>query len=269
MLTRVISAVAAVGLIALITIYGKTEGLKYFCVFMATMATLEYRRLIFSRFEWPLHLQVAFVLVSMITFFATLGDPQWAPVALGIGAAIYFAIAVLLIRTPEDLNDVLSICGMSCVGFLYCGLFSGLATSVLNFRNGPVWLFGLMAVVFTGDTFAYLFGRVFGKRKLLEPVSPKKTVEGALGGLFGSALAGAIIGTFFIDTKPIFPFIILALTTGAFAQIGDLFESLMKRVADVKDSGAIMPGHGGVLDRIDGLLFAAPVYYVLARFLVL
>ncbi|MEK7357644.1 MAG: phosphatidate cytidylyltransferase, partial [Bdellovibrionota bacterium] len=153
------------------------------------------------------------------------------------------------------------------MGFFYCGIFPGLTVHVLRMENGSTWLFGLLAIVFTGDTFAYLTGRFFGKRKLLEAVSPKKTVEGCLGGLGGSAVAGLVLGLFFLHDQPLWALVLTALVTGLFAQVGDLFESLLKRIADVKDSGAIMPGHGGILDRVDGVLFAAPIYYVLARFL--
>jgi phosphatidate cytidylyltransferase len=132
-------------------------------------------------------------------------------------------------------------------------------------ENGQIWFFGLLAMVFAGDTFAYFTGRNFGKNKLLEAVSPQKTIEGAIGGLVGSAVAGGALAYFFLPHIPIVSLMGVALVTGIFAQVGDLFESLLKRVAEVKDSGSIMPGHGGLLDRVDGVYFAAPVYFVLVQ----
>ncbi|MBL7687488.1 MAG: phosphatidate cytidylyltransferase, partial [Bdellovibrionaceae bacterium] len=95
-----------------------------------------------------------------------------------------------------------------------------------------------------------------------------KTVEGAIGGLFGSAIAGVVIAQYLPQHTTSATMIAAAVVTGGFAQIGDLHESLLKRVADVKDSGSIMPGHGGILDRLDGVLFAAPVYYSVVSFLI-
>jgi phosphatidate cytidylyltransferase len=116
-----------------------------------------------------------------------------------------------------------------------------------------------LAVVFSGDTCAYLVGVLFGKTKILPLVSPKKSLQGSLGGLLGSTLAAVVCWKFMFQDKDLDNLVVLAFVSGFIAQFGDFFESLLKRVADVKDSGSIMPGHGGVLDRIDGVLFASPV----------
>jgi phosphatidate cytidylyltransferase len=227
------------------------------------------------RFSPPPHLEIVFAISTAIIFFASLGEYFWCLSALAIGTVSFLAMSLLEVRCAEDLPPTLQLQSMGVLGFLYCGLFPGLAVRfLLQYQQnqqdrGAIWLFGLMAIVFTGDTLAYIFGRAIGRHKLLEAVSPKKTIEGAIGGLIGSALAGAVLGIFFLPDRPLWAIVLTALTTGAFAQVGDLFESLLKRVAEVKDSGTMMPGHGGILDRVDGLLFAAPVYYVLARFLVL
>jgi phosphatidate cytidylyltransferase len=268
MMTRVISALVAVLIVAAAVFFFKATGLRYICAFVAIGSTLEYWRLTFARGQWPRHIQAAFVMICLLIYAVSAFDVAWSGVAFAAGTAVYFGMALLTISSAENLSEVLQICGMSAVGFLYCGLYAGFATSLLSFAEGPIWLFGLMAIVFSGDTCAYLAGRAFGKNKLLEPVSPKKTIEGAIGGLAGSLLAGLVLGIYFLGDRPLAAVVIMAVTTGAFAQIGDLFESLLKRVAEVKDSGSLMPGHGGILDRVDGLLFAAPIYYVLARFLV-
>jgi phosphatidate cytidylyltransferase len=133
---------------------------------------------------------------------------------------------------------------------------------------GVQWLFVIMLIVMTNDSAAYYTGSAFGKHRLYPLVSPKKSIEGAVGGLFGS-LGGTILAkcTFF----PQLTFgdaIVTAVVIGTVGQAGDLFESLLKRCFGVKDSGTLIPGHGGVLDRMDSILFAAPItyYYVIFFF---
>lgn len=135
--------------------------------------------------------------------------------------------------------------------------------SLIYFRPlGRAWVFFLLAVVFAGDTGAFYAGKAMGKHKLHPRVSPGKTWEGAVGGWIGSL----IVATVFLVFVPLRPLNlqVLALVTllSAAAQIGDLAESLLKRNHGIKDSGQILPGHGGLLDRIDGLLFAIPILFV-------
>jgi phosphatidate cytidylyltransferase len=125
-----------------------------------------------------------------------------------------------------------------------------------------------MLIVMTNDSAAYYIGSAFGKNRLYPLVSPKKSIEGAIGGLFGS-LCGTMLSKFiFFPQLTFLDAVITALVIGTVGQTGDLFESLLKRSFGVKDSGTLIPGHGGVLDRLDSILFAAPVtyYYVLFFF---
>jgi phosphatidate cytidylyltransferase len=127
--------------------------------------------------------------------------------------------------------------------------------------QGHLWIFFLLAVVFACDTGAFYFGKTFGKHKLHRRVSPGKTWEGAIGGLFSSLLA-AMLFLKFIDLHPFnVTLVLMVLTLAIASQIGDLAESVIKRDQGVKDSGNILPGHGGILDRIDGLLFAIPILF--------
>lgn len=269
MQARVISAVIAVLLLIVLYWTLGTTGIFAICALGVLACVREYSRVALHRFKPPIHIEIVFAALTFIIFIATVQtDFRWCVAALTIGSVSFLAMALMTINAVDDLAPTLQVQSLGLLGFLYCGIFPGMAVRLLNLEKGSVWLFGLMAVVFSGDTFAYLAGRMFGKRKLLESVSPKKTIEGSIGGLVGSGLAGAVLAIFFIPDRPALAVVFMALTTGAFAQVGDLFESLLKRVADVKDSGSMMPGHGGLLDRVDGLLFAAPIYYVLARFLV-
>ncbi|CAA9201166.1 hypothetical protein FLA105534_03453 [Flavobacterium bizetiae] len=137
----------------------------------------------------------------------------------------------------------------------------------------PKIIIGLFVLIWTNDTFAYLVGKSIGKHKLFERISPKKTIEGFLGGVVFAAFAGFLISKLYIQPNPEFSsksiliWTIIALIVSVFGTIGDLIESKFKRVAGVKDSGAIMPGHGGVLDRLDSVIFVAPIIFLFYQIL--
>ncbi|MDD3005087.1 phosphatidate cytidylyltransferase [Flavobacterium sp.] len=137
----------------------------------------------------------------------------------------------------------------------------------------PKIIIGLFVLIWTNDTFAYLVGKSMGKHKLFERVSPKKTIEGFIGGIVFAAFAGFLISKFYIQPKPEFSdksiliWMIIALIVSFFGTIGDLIESKFKRIAGVKDSGSIMPGHGGILDRLDSVIFVAPFIFLFYQIL--
>jgi len=137
----------------------------------------------------------------------------------------------------------------------------------------PKIILGLFILIWTNDTFAYIVGKSMGKHKLFERVSPKKTIEGFIGGVVFAAFAGFLISKFYIQPKPEFSsksiliWTIIALIVSIFGTIGDLIESKFKRIAGVKDSGSIMPGHGGILDRLDSVIFVAPIIFLFYQIL--
>ena len=267
MKTRIISAVVALLILIAVFYFFRQDGLFFAVAVVGFGCVYEYSRLTFAKLDVPKHLRIVFWVLSAIVLLATAFTDMYAMPALAIASVCFFTMSLLTIDSSAELPIVLQLCSFACLGFVYTGVFSGMVMKILGLPNGIVWLFGLLAIVFAGDTLAYLTGRFFGKTKLLEPVSPKKTIEGSMGGLVGSAIAGFVLGKFFLNQLPLPWLVLTALATGAFAQVGDLVESLLKRVADVKDSGSIMPGHGGMLDRVDGVIFAAPVYYALALYL--
>ncbi|HJV34109.1 phosphatidate cytidylyltransferase [Geomonas sp.] len=153
------------------------------------------------------------------------------------------------------------------MGFLYVPLLLSHLVLLRLLPHGISWLFLIMVIVMSGDSAAYYVGSAMGKTKLYPQVSPKKSVEGSLGGLAGS-LVGALISKFtYFPELSFLDCLATALLLGVLGQLGDLFESLLKRSCGVKDSGTIFPGHGGVLDRLDSILFAAPAAYYYAYFL--
>jgi phosphatidate cytidylyltransferase len=164
-----------------------------------------------------------------------------------------------------DTSGALPTAAISAFAPMYIGVPLGLiaATRWMLGREAALLLILTVAV---SDTFQYYSGRLFGRRLLAPVVSPKKTIEGAIGGFLGAALALALIGAWWLPQMGIEARIVLGFAIAAVGIIGDLFESLLKRSVSMKDASAIIPGHGGVLDRIDALLFAAPVFYVFVRY---
>lgn len=137
---------------------------------------------------------------------------------------------------------------------------------IANYLNvfTPFLLLGAFILVWVNDSFAYLVGKNFGKQKLFPSISPKKTVEGFLGGLFFACVSSYFIA-YFTELLTFTSWLILAIIVSVFGTLGDLIESKFKRQANVKDSGFIMPGHGGLLDRLDSIIFASPFIYLFLR----
>lgn len=137
----------------------------------------------------------------------------------------------------------------------------------------PKIIIGMFILIWTNDTFAYIVGKSIGKHKLLERISPKKTIEGFIGGIVFAILAGYLISKFYIKAsaaisdKSILIWTTIAFLVGVIGTIGDLIESKFKRIAGVKDSGKIMPGHGGILDRLDSVIFVAPFVFLFYQIL--
>jgi phosphatidate cytidylyltransferase len=268
---RIVSAIIAVALVVALYAFFDIKGLYGLCTVLGIGCAFEYSRLTFRPIEAPRHLSLSFIVFTTLVLLVTVFAEKVAFFTLSSVAVMFLTMALLTVRRSEDLPHTLKIMSGGLVGMLYCGVFPAFAVKTLEFDARGSWLFAFLAIVFAGDSCAYFSGRLFGKTKLLEAVSPKKTIEGAIGGLIGSAIVAVIIAVvfakFFEIEIPMHELVMTAIATGVFAQLGDLFESLLKRIAEVKDSGAIMPGHGGVLDRLDGVIFSAPVFYVLTRFL--
>ena len=133
----------------------------------------------------------------------------------------------------------------------------------------PKILISIFILIWTNDTFAYIVGKSIGKTKLFERISPKKTIEGFAGGVLFAVLGSYIISKYYIHIAEgkTFIWIIIALIVGVFGTVGDLIESKFKRIAGVKDSGKIMPGHGGILDRLDSVIFVAPIVFLFYQIL--
>lgn len=233
---------------------------------VAVIAMEEYLKIVFAVH----HSKVSVVSTTMrITSYAiamaiimggTLG--LWQIIVLIIAVTpIILAVSVLLNFSSK--TKLLEVIAKQMFGFIYIPVSLCLLIFIRNLPGGQLWILWMLAVIFANDVGAFYVGRYFGKYKLCPNISPNKTVEGAVGGLIGSFLTGFIFSLILFDDLHIsFLTLPCSLAMALAGQLGDLFESTMKRTSFIKDSGYLLPGHGGMLDRIDGLLMAVPVLYV-------
>lgn len=265
-LTRAASALVALAIITGLYLSLGVQGLQIAIAFSVVAGIWELQTILFKG-EKSLALKSLFSLTTLAVFACSAYSLSLAGVAYAL-AMVVMVIAVLLTsHKNDDLGSMATFQAKSALGLFYMGLLPAFAFRLLSENYGLSWFIFLLAVVFAGDTLAYVFGVLIGRNKIMPSVSPKKTWEGSIGGILGSIFAGLICWLFLFPEHGMLPFLILGGLAGFAGQFGDFFESLLKRIADVKDSGKIMPGHGGVLDRIDGVLFGAPV--VLAGVLIL
>ena len=186
-----------------------------------------------------------------------------AGATLGLSA---IAVSDAMRRTPgSETGGALHAAAISAFAPLYIGVPLGLL-SATRWTLGREAALLLILTIAISDTCQYYCGRLLGRHLLAPVVSPKKTVEGAVGGFVGAALSLAVIGHWWLPQMGLPARIVLGLALAAVGIVGDLFESLLKRSVGMKDASAVIPGHGGVLDRIDALIFAAPVFYVFVRY---
>ena len=182
-------------------------------------------------------------------------------------STLFLALLLLVILTVAaytSLDNGLFFIARNWFGIFYIGFCSAHLILLRSFPQGIYWLLVLTAITVFSDTGAYYVGRLFGKVKLYPALSPGKTRAGAVGGIFGGLLGGLIVAAFAFENANLVAIGFLSAILSIIGIVGDLIESLIKRVSGVKDSGQILPGHGGLLDRCDSLLLTAPVlYYVL------
>ncbi|OGR25933.1 MAG: phosphatidate cytidylyltransferase [Desulfuromonadales bacterium GWD2_54_10] len=202
---------------------------------------------------------------ALFIFIPFTGDDR---LVLGAVAALFMAFALLFLFRIKDIADAAREVAYATLAFFYIPFLLMHLVLLRQTTHGVQWLFVIMLIVMTNDSAAYYTGSAFGRHKLYPLVSPKKSIEGSLGGLVGS-IGGTLLARFtFFPQLTLTDALLTAIFIGILGQTGDLFESLLKRSFGVKDSGTIFPGHGGVLDRLDSIIFAAPAayYYVIFFF---
>lgn len=225
-----------------------------------TLAGWEWSRLVGLQRVPGRALYVAILALAMVGGYPLLADSNW-PMVILIIALMWWTLALMSVLSyPQGVGLWQHSAMARGVAGLLVLLPAWAAFALLHQRFGPGYVILLMVLVWGADTGAYFAGRAFGRHKLAPRVSPGKTWEGVAGGV-GLALVVSLIGTLWLEPVGGYAaFLILVLLTVMISILGDLVESLFKRMADVKDSGGLLPGHGGVMDRIDSLTAAGPLF---------
>ena len=233
-------------------------------VFVATFFGLrEHYQLVLPNSKW-IERGVGIGLGLIFSIIISSGELKEIPLLLGV---VLLILSLLFMITSTDLSSTISNIGMALFGILFIGFLLAYVSLIRNMPQGRLWVLFLIVTVWTGDISALLIGSLFGKYKLYPKISPKKTFEGLAGAIVGSILVALAFALFFIPDLERKICILLAIGLGILGQFGDFTESMLKRSAQVKDSGNLIPGHGGMLDRLDSFLFSAPfLYYSLLYF---
>lgn len=288
--TRVLSALVGLVIIVFTHLYFGELGLKVILAIVVLISIMELSELLFQKNVDVISKKI----ITIGTVFLVFALSCWMKIYSGLFLIVGFVIAytaLFLLRVKNHLNDsdlkiqkqisskeskpnllredseiqfqkdLNSDLLKVLLAIVYLGILPSSLSWILDRPKGELLVFCLLSIVFTGDVCAYLIGSKYGKTRILPHISPKKSLEGSLAGLLGSVCAGFIFSVIWLNENTLL-ISILALFVGVTAQVGDLFESLLKRLAHVKDSGRVMPGHGGFLDRIDALLFASPIFMI-------
>ena len=185
------------------------------------------------------------------------------PISVEMG--VFLALILIpasYVLANGNLDDALPSSGIAVMATLYVGMLGGSLVRLHNdFPEGPRLIFFLLLVVWLGDAGAYYCGKTFGRHKMSPRISPKKTIEGGVGGALTSVITAIVIHFTFFKTFPLLHAVIASVLLSVTGIIGDLAESMWKRSAAVKDSGTLIPGHGGFLDRFDSIFYTAPILY--------
>lgn len=256
-LKRWLTGIVALPLLIYIIGFGPR---RLFCVFLTAVAVgalLEFLRIAAPSLSTSLKILASCVVILLFWF---LSSSQFYVVLAIFSLSVIAPLSYHLFTSEEARKNALTQTALLGMGLIYVCLPIAMLLFIYRHPQGGTWIFFLLAVVFATDTGAFYSGRFFGRHLLHPTVSPKKTWEGAVGGLVCSVIPIYFFYPFLHTAK--LSILLLAVGLSLLAQMGDLAESVIKRTFDVKDSGKILPGHGGLLDRIDGLLFAAPLLYV-------
>ena len=256
---RIISAIVVLGLLWLVYYFYQAVGLTVLANLIILLGIREFSK--FLNLEKGLSIKVSLLLyiASALTLLVYNLHINYKLIHVaGLLGALNFALIIVL-RKQKDVAVILRTITYSFIGLIVYVCFPANVILILKNADGVKHFLNLLMLVFFGDICAYFVGKYVGGPKLAPSISPKKTISGSVGSLLGTFVAGLLMVYYqAFHFSPAFVGVLILISM--VAQSGDLFESAFKRVAQVKDSGGIMPGHGGVLDRLDALYFAAPVY---------
>jgi phosphatidate cytidylyltransferase len=293
MLTRVATAVVLIPIVLLLVLKAPLYLLSIVAAVVASLAIAEFLKLT-ARFAVQPLAPATYVFVALFFGFITLASANRTPlveataVLYGIALAtalapfIFLTVAMHRPSSTPSLPAGYPAAATSSFAFLYIAVPMALLIAIRQQPAGAIWTVYTLLAVWVGDIFAYFIGKSVGRHRMSPEISPKKTWEGAIASIVASVIVGTLWmqyapaisavlfraglierrdGMFGLEQPQLWPIIVLSALVNIAAQLGDLVESLIKRGAGVKDSGAILPGHGGMLDRIDAMLFAVPVVW--------
>jgi len=237
---RIITGILLSLLLIFIVVFTKIFWFFAAVALIVGLSLIEYYKITAGQDKGLLIIGTLFgVMIPVVVYLAGLKG------VLGYLTFVVFLVFIYYLFIHEPLATVTSRIGVGILGIIYIAFFISHLILIRDLEQGSLWILFLVFIIAANDTFAYYVGKKYGRRKLSPIVSPNKTVEGA----------------FFLLKITLIEAITLSAFIGIIGQFSDLFESLIKRSADVKDSGSILPGHGGVLDRIDSIIFPAPFLY--------
>ena len=253
---RVISGVIAIPIVLGIILYGHPGLFFLLIVSIVLIAAHEYFSMIANAgiSGFPIEGLVLSFLLLAIGFFI----PQFLSL---FGVFIPLTLFIVWCYREKNVRVALDSISYTLFGILYTAGLGGYFLLISKLEGGRQIIVFILLLVWAGDSAAFYVGRKFEEHKLLEVVSPNKTIEGAVANVMGTLIAALLASSLFFNEIPLIHCLIVAFICGIIGQFGDLAESLIKRNCQVKDSGTLIPGHGGVLDRIDSLLFVAPAFY--------
>jgi phosphatidate cytidylyltransferase len=297
LLKRILTAVLLIPIVLLLVLRAPVSVVALVTALVALLAVQELLKISEAYkvrpFHWPTYIFVGLFFLFLAVNFGRdtplLSTSVFAGSAVFVAAIAPFVFLVIGMRRA-DLSTGFPAAMTSAFAFAYIALPLGCLVQIREQASGAFLLLYLLLLVWAGDIFAYFVGRSLGRHLMSPRVSPKKTWEGALASMIASVGVGMLLynyalpistsllnarliekkdGLFALEKAPLWPIILLSAAINVAAQLGDLVESLIKRGAGVKDSGTILPGHGGMLDRVDALLFAAPLLWYYAAWRVM
>ncbi|MBF0276274.1 MAG: phosphatidate cytidylyltransferase [SAR324 cluster bacterium] len=258
LIARVKTAIPAAIVVIAIMGYAPLFVLGFVVMIFAMVGTYEFDKMFLEQ-------KIRLSLLAMMGSSFVIGGATVAGGAFGLTAAFLLSILglffyYLLLLSPQN-TEKLNLLGISLLGVIWISWGFNHLTLIKDLPHGTSLLFLLVLSIWVSDIAAYFGGKAFGQKLLAPTISPKKTIEGSICGLLGSGIVAAVFSMIFLDTMGWILGGFVGIISAAVGQLGDLIESKIKRLCEVKDSGSIFPGHGGVLDRVDGFLTAAPVFY--------
>ncbi|MFZ0807188.1 MAG: phosphatidate cytidylyltransferase [Candidatus Sulfotelmatobacter sp.] len=297
MLKRIATAVVLIPIVLALILRAPVPVLAVFAAIVALLTVREFLQLTEFYGVQPIRMPT-YIFVGIFFLLLALNAGNEKPLlstaifvySMGFAAAIAPFLALAIAMRREDLRGGYPAAAASVFAFTYIALPMGMLVQLRQQWAGAFYLLYLLLVVWAGDIFAYFVGKAIGRHLMAPRISPKKTWEGAAASVIASVAVGWLLfqyalpistallrvgliqrrdGLFGLEQPAMAPVIVITIILNIAAQLGDLVESLIKRGAGVKDSGALLPGHGGMLDRIDALLFAAPVLWYYAAWRVM